>query len=308
MMLIFNKRVLYPLVFISITFGINNQVISSNIIAKASHPRLFITSENIASLRNRAETTHKDTYTVLKNWADTNWNNPSVQQQVLEYYNEAGVLRYAFIYSLGEIPGFDYTQHSINDYGDKTIQIMLDIVNANLGANLSYVAIAYDWVNNRMNLTQKQTIVNWFRSRAGDPPQLGSNTGYRFSSTPSSFYPGLAFYGDGVNDSLAQTYVNFIQIYLDDARAISHESGKDGGHAAGLCYSHGSYGVIPPLNFGQSLYALTTATNLTIDQTFNTYPFMNGFPDWFLYGVQPGGKAPAPYSDYDTVTLTKFED
>ena len=185
---------------------------------------------------------------------------------------------------------------------------MLDIVNANLGANLTYVAIAYDWLNNRMNLTQKQTIVNWFRSLAGDTPQLGSTRGYRFSSTPSSFYPGLAFYGDGVNDSLAQTYVNFIQTYLDDARAISHESGEDGGHAAGLCYSHGSYGVIPPLNFGQSLYALTTATNLTIDQTFNTYPFMNGFPDWFLYGVQPGGKARAPYSDYDTVTLTKFED
>jgi hypothetical protein len=277
---------------------------TQSITVRIGHPRIFITPSTLPALRQRAATTHSDTYRIIKNWCDQNWNNTTEQRQVFQKAGDydAGILRYALIYLLGEFQGFAYSQHSVNDYGDKAVSIMMDIISAKEYKS-EYVAIAYDWVNSRMSVGQKQTVVNWFRTTAGNEPTLRSEGGYRFPVTPLSFYPGLAFYGDGIDDSLAQRYVNFIRVFLDDARAVSHESGKDGGHATGLCYAKFYF-----QRLGQDFYALVTATNLTINDTYNKYPYMNGFPTWILYGIQPGPPAKAPYSENHVATLTKFED
>jgi hypothetical protein len=301
-------KIIFHIFFIIITncfvLSFAGETEPRGITVRSGHPRIFITPSTLPALRQSAATTHSDTYKVIKNWCDQNWNSATVQRQVFQRAGDydAGVLRYALIYLLGEIKGFNYSQHSVDDYGDKAIRIMMDIISAKEFKS-GYVAIAYDWVNSKMTTAQKQTVVDWFRTVAGNEPTLQSTRGYRFPVTPLSFYPGLAFYGDGIDDRLAQKYVDFIQVFLDDTRAVSHESGKDGGNASGLCYSR-----FYSQRLGEDFYALVTATNLTIDDTFNKYPYMNGFPTWILYGIQPGPPAKAPYSENHVATVTKFED
>ncbi len=89
------------------------------ITVKSGHPRLFITPENLPTLKQRAATTHKDTYGALKSWCETNWNNTAIQQSVDQFsihddrpYDHS-ILRYALIYALGEIPGSTYSPYSI---------------------------------------------------------------------------------------------------------------------------------------------------------------------------------------------------
>ena len=274
----------------------------------SGHPRIFITPGNLSTLQERAGGTHAETYRDLKRWCDDNWENAASRRKVFitgDRDYEAGVLRYALVYRLGRIAGEDYA-HSIDAYGNKAVETLLDIVRADDRHNLVYAAIAYDWVNERIERSDKAAIVDWFKSVAGATPHLRDRVGYRFAATPYCLYPGLAFYGDGIDDALAGKYVDFIPEWLDDARCASHESGHDGGHAAGLGYGKYVYGVY--YHQGQDFYALLTATNLTIEDTFDAYPYMKGFGAWLLYGTQPGGKAEAASSENHVATVTKWED
>ncbi len=287
-----------------------DQVMAANITVTSGHPRILISQDKLGALSSRAATSHSDLYAILKNWCDDKWNDPTGRKMSIggDFKYDAGVLRYALIYVLGEIDGFDYSQHSVNDYGDMAVTILLDIAasGSNNWATLGYSAIAYDWVNPRINLDQKSVIVNYFVSKCGTTPSLESVNGYRFSQTPRSMYPGLAFYGDGINDSQAQIYLDFIPTWLNDLSAVCHMAGEDGGHAAGLAYAKYAYGT--GYHLAQDLYALVTGTDMTIDDTFNTYEYMNGFPTWILYGLQPGPRSPAKWYDGDVATVTKTDD
>jgi hypothetical protein len=295
----------------------------------SGHPRIFITQESLPELRSRAATTHKDTYTILKNWCDTYWSDTNTQNRsfgLSDRYYDAGMLRYALIYALGEIPGFSYSTHSINDYGDKARDIMLSVVRSTSSPNwLEFVSYTYDWVNMaspkdgsyRMNDTQKQTVVGWFYSIATGTPQRPMYIGYTGLFVPNSFYPGLAFYGDGVGgsyggvtaDQLAQTYVGYIPTYLTYFNEITNESGTGGGNKNGLCYSN--YVWFGQFNIGsilRSLYVMTTATNLTASETYNYYTAPLQTAIWFIYGTQPGPKHTVHYSGANDVPLMLWDD
>jgi len=159
------------------------------------------------------------------------------------------------------------------------VQILLNLVGANLADRLFYVSIAYDWVNDRMSSNQKQTVVNWLVSIAGTTPQLSTDfiRLQRSPQPPKCIYPGLAFYGDGINDQQAQSYVNFIPSYLAAVRALDHEAGQDGGIPLGLCY--GQYQYMGASKYRQHLdfYLFMTATNLTVNDTFNAHQYMKEY-------------------------------
>ena len=271
------------------------------------HPRLFVTPDNVAELRQRAATTHADTYDHLRQWCENNWNNPAGQASKFggDFKYETGLLRYAFIYVLGEMPAANYA-HPTSAYGDKAVTIMMDRIAANSLNEISYIAIAYDWVNDRLSSQQKQTVVNWFREKCGDTPRmLDKPRGYRFPEAPYCFYPGLAFYGDGINDTLADTYLELVHTFLEEGVAICHASSGGGGHSAG--YGYGQYAYGPGYKLGQHYYALITATSLTMADTFEEYPYMYDYPIWLLYGTQPG-PLPSNATSDTVATVTKWDD
>ncbi len=285
---------------------------------RSGHPRIMLTPENLPDVRSRAANQNKSVYTYLKNWADTNFNSTTGTDYALfgqDYKFESGIQRYAFLYALGEISGFDYSAHSTVDYGNKAKALIFQQIaknDSNAVLQAKYIAIAYDWTADLYSETEKKDIFDWYLNSTklygcGSTLKLSDKEhGYRFVAAPCSLYPGLAFYGDGANDVMAQTYVDFIGDYLDSMKAIDHMAGSDGGHAAGLCYSHYSYGTGNAL--AQDLISIATATNRSIGDIFENYTYMNGYPDWILYGIQPGGPYPRAYSDKDVVTLTDWED
>jgi len=322
------RKIILPMVVLALLFFLLPTAESQNLIqVKSDHPRIFITPSILPTLRNRAATTHSTTYGAIKTWCDENWNNSGVQGIIWTYQDDriydVGLFRYALIYLLGEIPGFSYS-HTINEYGDKAVNAMLSLVTGYQNISNSsamdavgwMVPITYDWVNARMTTGQKTTVVNWFSSLLGtDCTSYWQYRSYFWDSTPLCFYPGLAFYGDGIKDTLAQTYVNFIPTYLQTATMLSHQSGKDGGIGGGMCYGRYAYSGTYWANVGTlpwDLYALTTATNLTVADTFDVYPYPKGFPFWIFWGIRPGAVHDNVPDGYKPVTgglpLVNYED
>lgn len=278
------------------------------------HPRIFITPESTTILRQRAATTHMQTYAALKEWCDSNWGDLSYQKAKFKRADkmvDAGELRYALIYVLEEISGFNYT-YSIDEYGDQAVNIIMDRINGPASYDdIQLVAITYDWVFPRLSEVQKETIVDWFHNASGDSPTVGSpemmRTGYRISSTPKCLYSMLAFYGDGYKQNVADTYLAFIKNeWFEDLKASFHQAGEDGGHSAGPEYAKGYYPVAYHIH--EDFYALYTATGSDITDFFGDYSFVSGFPHWLLYNVRPGPVSPSPFPSRQIVPLTKWGD
>ena len=75
---------------------------------REGHPRIFITEENLPILRQRAATTHVETYQAIKDWCDSNWDDLAAQKYLPSPHHgmqDYGDLKYALMYQLGQIPG-----------------------------------------------------------------------------------------------------------------------------------------------------------------------------------------------------------
>ena len=325
------KLLVIFMVFLLFTLSVRG-LAQSSIQVKSGHPRLFITPSNLNALQTRAASTSLDTYNIIKTWCDTNWNNSSAQMSFFSSTNDHiyddGALRYALIYILGDLssinPSITYA-HPINEYGDKAVSIILNFITTGDAygwtGSMHYqtYAITYDWVNSRMTTSQKTTIVNWLKAIDSNFAAAGGGgitnyltPGYHtyfMMGTPVGLYPSLAIYGDGIDDTYAQNHINFIPTYLSEARAISHESGHNGGNASGLGYGWTVFaGDAKFITFAWDLYALATATDLSFSGTFGQYPYPQNFPIWVLYGIQPGPPSPDPYTGTKGHTVTKWED
>ncbi len=158
-----------------------------------------------------------------------------------------------------------------------------------------------------MTTDQKTTVVNWLINIAGATPTLNTSYwGYRFNATFNGLYAGLAFYGDGINNNQAQTYVNFIPTWLLETRAISHA----GASPSGLAYGwYGFSGTYSGQQLAQDFWLLTTATtNIGTAETFNTYPYMKNAPYWYLYGFIYGWIHPNVSLRTDGFAVTPTDD
>lgn len=280
---------------------------------------MFINPTNIATIKARAQAggTHNDTYRVLKDWCNAKWNLPIYPDQYGADFSgyepyDYGFLRFALIYALGTLPGESYA-HTYKEYGAKAVAIINNIVANGRYPYIRFLATAYDWVYNLaeadggFSAANKTAFVNHLKSYVGSycaitAPQYG----YAHLGEAACLYSGLAFYGDGVNDATATSYLTWVEsTWLPHARAISHVAGSGGGNFAGQCYSHVAY-----LDMAISFYALITATNLTIANTYDTYPYANTLPSWYVYGLRPGPIGQWAYFDpaNDVATLNISND
>ena len=144
---------------------------------RPGHPRILITPDNIALLRERAGTVQRDVYENLTNFCDSHMDETKSTWMTSW---DRRTLRYALLYQLGEISGFTYDDtdndgdevYSVNDYGRKAVDIMMLLVNYSLygigdsgdayySGDEDSIAIAYDWVYDLLTEPQKQEIVNY---------------------------------------------------------------------------------------------------------------------------------------------------
>jgi len=298
---------------------------------RSGHPRIFINEDNIDIIRERAATTQKDVYIFLKNFCDTHMGE--TESKWMRYWDRR-ILRYALLYRLGEIPGFTYDNqdndgddvYSINDYGRKAVEIMMLLVHKYMedGAcnsstyyctDENSIAIVYDWVYDLLTEEQKREIVDYYWKRIdaqnfgagdGDDPTLAVKAmGYRYGGgMPMALFPGLSFYGDGVNDTLAKRYLDeIIFSWLDELKALNHMAGEDGGHGDALGYTAG-YLSGEKYAVGHTLFALKTATSLDI---MANQSYIMKVPYYLFYGIVPAKGYFGRYG-YTNDTFTKFGD
>ena len=218
---------------------------------RSDHPRLFMSKDTIPELRKRAEETNQAGYRYILYRADR------------EIQKGSGGLCCAFIYALGEIPGCQY-KYSFKEYGQAAAGGLMKYIRqpkSRYSADIRYFThiIIYDWVYDILDLRERREFVNWCISKVGQPRLDIKGRGYREARLPECLLPGLAFYGDGLNDSIAEKYVQIIYDWLEDMKCMRQMSGRDGGHGHAFSYSIPSAvtgGKSPALG----LYALDTAT------------------------------------------------
>ena len=218
---------------------------------RSDHPRLFMNKDTIPELRIRAKEANQAGYRYILSRADK------------EIQKNSGGLCCAFVYALGEIPGCQY-KYSLKEYGKAAAGGLMKYIRqpkSRYSADICYFTqiIIYDWVYDILDLSERREFVNWCISKVGQPRLDIKGRGYREARLPACLLPGLAFYGDGLNDSMAERYVSIIYDWLEDMKCMRQMSGRDGGHGHAFSYSIPSavtWGKSPALG----LYAWDTAT------------------------------------------------
>lgn len=130
------------------------------------HPRLYVTEERLEGIRKRCEEkrgAQARYYSILKGYADTFTPGKSESSAYHCIY-------LAFVYVVGEVPGYDYSRRSIKEYG-RLGAAMLTQLHPPLN-DFSYflrhtplLIACYDWLFPAMTPAERATIFKNFTAR-----------------------------------------------------------------------------------------------------------------------------------------------
>ena len=157
---------------------------------RPTHPRLFLTSDRLPTLRQRCVTTHVAIFAPLRALAD---------QRMQEGRKDA---RYLTIFA------FTWLMTQNTSYRDYAISAAIEC--ANTGAEVvgegsalgrvSSLALAYDWLYNDMTPAQRATIANALVPGVrNEKPVYGQR--YAWLPVDDYYHYALAIYGDGYADA-----------------------------------------------------------------------------------------------------------
>jgi len=285
---------------------------------RSEHPRIFINSDNINEIRQRAATVNKDIYLRILNspiyGIETHYNDP-VGNGDLDYIGRASI-----VYVLGAIPGVEY-QHTPEEYGMKAKEHLIARANTILAGNgrcdceFPRILEGYDWLYPLLNSTEKKLVVDAiiYSVEGGACIWHGKN----FMKTYSDFgskapgghrfvMAGLAFYGDGnkIGDgSQADYYNNKAKEYCDDFFSMwwngvmaAHE--WQGIWMNGLDYTQG---YVNRLIWVAEAWA--TATNINPYQHFT---YFKNIPLYYAYGLRPENCSPDHKMTFSRLSDVRF--
>ncbi|MEK7153779.1 MAG: hypothetical protein AAB834_07555, partial [Patescibacteria group bacterium] len=268
---------------------------------RGEHPRLHITQDTLPYFQQKIATYYLSEYQAFVNWVDTNFtvNEDRTKQGLMADFH-------ALIYLLGPINGITYG-HSMTEYRDRAISIMLWAVNNNWVPRadaVSYtedgyakIAMAYDWVWTDITPVDRTTIANWLATTglsilnnwSSNPPWLFSSD---YFGAIYPWYLGLAFYGDGIRDADSQTLVDSFNTWMLNGKWLDAQNWvarQNGGIS-----QYGNYMLGHPVRHIINIDAWRTATgeNYFAQGTSVAGPdFIKNHPKLVLYTIKPFGKA-----------------
>jgi len=268
------------------------------------HPRLFFNEESFQKIKERALNEEHDIFEEMKNRVDLLigqkivFKDPLVNDGTQNTDHEYGTraAEAAFVYLVLK----DKKYLSLSK---ELLVNLIDYYNLRNEANLNIqwyafsrinALAAYDWIYN--DLTKKERIeiggpllyaINYmlpsekrktiFRKNTG-----GIITGF-YGPRSLSWYAGLVFYEEGINDSLSKQML--LKGYDDYTALLEYRSniaGDDGGAASAvLAYCMGAY-PWAEFNF---FHTFNSATGLNISEE---WPYVPGFINYILWNWLPG--------------------
>jgi hypothetical protein len=258
------------------------------------HPRIFMTNETLGDIGERCADKRGEQgayYGALKDFADQ--FIPGKKKPWVSH-----CLCLAFVYAVGEVPGYRYSKRSVEEYGRLGVDMLLQL---HPPKDLSYfrrktplLIACYDWLFPAMTPEERASVFENFTSVCDKMRDSArKEIGNRFRGTRETYaYYGLAFHGDGEdiypNDpSLAEAadhktreYCEFFVSYFRDNYFVVLETAcKGGNNPDGTMYGEHPYsGRIWPLD----MWDTASTENLYENHTFST-----GFPLAWLYQAIP---------------------
>jgi hypothetical protein len=261
---------------------------------KEGHPRIFLTQERLDDIRKRCADkrgAQAKYYNVLKDFADKfipENSKPSVWD----------CLTLAFMYVVGEVPGYDYSRRSINEYGRMGVRLLIQLQPPeDLDYFMRYTPLyiaCYDWLFHVMAPEQRAFVFKNFTFTADKMHDLLKKPiGGRWRETREMYaYYGLAFYDDGKYiypndtkleknvDKKAQEYSDFYASWWrDQYLAILEAACNKGAYPAGTAYGE--------VLFPDKLWFYDAWYTASADDLYATTTSLTGYPLFWLYQMLP---------------------
>ena len=265
----------------------------------ASHPRLFVTKEDIPNIKSAAKTSARNTYWQTKEDVDNllhgsiSFPNPTAENGTENGWVISKVSQVAMLYLItGKKEYLDYTKKFLQ----KIIEYYRIRIDNNLNADW-YVfpqistLCAYDWIYDALTQDEREKIgrplyqvmmdIAWHGE--GLRPQRirentgGYNTGF-YGTDALPWYIAITFYNDGIDDARCEKmFQKGLQLNMKMTQFRSELIGKNGGGSTGCVgYALGAYPVAD-FNFIRSYRA---ATGIDMSQKLDYVLGYLNFIDW----------------------------
>ena len=266
---------------------------------RASHPRLFVTKEDIPNIKSAAKASARNTYWQTKEDVDNllhgaiSFPNPTAENGTENGWVISKVSQVAMLYLItGKKEYLDYTKKFLQ----KIIEYYRIRIDNNLNADW-YVfpqistLCAYDWIYDALTQDEREKIgkslyqvmmdIAWHGE--GLRPQRirentgGYNTGF-YGTDALPWYIAITFYNDGVDDARCEKmFQKGLQLNMKMTQFRSELIGKNGGGSTGCVgYALGAYPVAD-FNFIRSYRA---ATGIDMSQKLDYVLGYLNFIDW----------------------------
>ena len=266
---------------------------------RASHPRLFVTKEDIPNIKSAAKTSARNTYWQTKEDVDNllhgsiSFPNPTAENGTENGWIISKVSQVAMLYLItGKKEYLDYTK--------KFLQKITEYYRIRIDNNLNadwYVfpqistLCAYDWIYDALTQDEREKIgkplyqvmmdIAWHGE--GLRPQRirentgGYNTGF-YGTDALPWYIAITFYNDGIDDARCEKmFQKGLQLNMKMTQFRSELIGKNGGGSTGCVgYALGAYPVAD-FNFIRSYRA---ATGIDMSQKLDYVLGYLNFIDW----------------------------
>ena len=266
---------------------------------RASHPRLFVTKEDIPNIKSAAKASARNTYWQTKEDVDNllhgaiSFPNPTAENGTENGWVISKVSQVAMLYLItGKKEYLDYTKKFLQ----KIIEYYRIRIDNNLNADW-YVfpqistLCAYDWIYDALTQDEREKIgkslyqvmmdIAWHGE--GLRPQRirentgGYNTGF-YGTDALPWYIAITFYNDGIDDARCEKmFQKGLQLNMKMTQFRSELIGKNGGGSTGCVgYALGAYPVAD-FNFIRSYRA---ATGIDMSQKLDYVLGYLNFIDW----------------------------
>ena len=263
---------------------------------RSEHPRLYINSTNIDEIRTRAANENASMYSDIMNSNYRFGVEAKYNEDISSWSREnrmAYVLRSAFVYTVGEIPGYNYA-HTMAEYGEKGKEALLYWAHHdNHGEmDLPNAVVGYDHFYYLLTPAERKVVVDALIEAAESCITEGGKTYTRFGSKAPGLsrwtMVGLGFAGDGANigDGSQATYYN--------DKATEYNNDYDTYFKNGTMQAHnwlqGMWFSPDYSNYCTRLVWIMEAWNTATTDT-NTYndfqDWYKGIPEFFLHSMAP---------------------
>ncbi|MFH1865027.1 MAG: hypothetical protein ABIK85_04020, partial [Candidatus Eisenbacteria bacterium] len=198
----------------------------------SGHPRLYVTSADVAALRAKCQGSMAADYAISKNWADDHMNDSLPLSSVDAYQH------YLATYS------FNYLITGNAAYAARAKVIAQSAMSQGLSGQGMYntgLSLFFDWCYDYLTSAERQTF-GWELGESGLDYMASVNwvETNNYHSKPSRLkgliYPGLAIYGEGIHNSAATTLCDLYREHTfgpDYVLACLDELGGDGAYYEG---------------------------------------------------------------------------